>query len=746
MIKTTLRSVPLLALALCASAPAQQYYHPAPGWLAEVDCSDSKALLQALRGTRAARLLESEDLKPLVAKASARFRERQQRIDQLRELVKASGAEPASDYELGQEFGTAVRDKLLDSDVRNVHLWWWMSADKKEPSLVVSLATGAAEGKLLRELWQKAAKAICDKQHAARVSDPPELGGHKFEVLRPADAEEVMVWFWSHDDLHVFGVGKQVLPGSLATEPPAVPAGIARVLDQKQGVAMNIALDKALAMARPDAPGLEIWSALGLDGISALTFGLAIDGEHFRESWFAEMAKGPKGLLASWLDARAPLPAHPQVADAMLQVGFSLDLNRFDHALTDVEKALAKGEKAPKQDAFRKLVPELAKALTGGISFQVSGPGKGSVVPRLSLSAGIADHVALDALLMRARKELEGIEFDDRETEGVKWTSVKIPNNPGTMVPTFAVLGDVFVLAESPATIKAMIRAVQDKAPSAMPTEGAPAVAASGEVRPGLDVRYDVGAIWRVLQKHYLPIVQLFAGQGMMQSGIRGEPLLEQGDLPEAAVIAPHLGLGRGGLAVIDGGVLMTSASSLGDPSWAALASIMLPMLPSILGMSLDAEAGQLQGRIGEARLKKVHQALATWRASFGGGKSLPRSLGELWSRGLLDGDDALLVPGASEPQKFEYEDADGAVKKVASSFRYVPDGKLKVAKAKLRRHVDSPFADWPAADDEAKGEEVVVVLYEHKEHPRGQRMLMTADGTVYQVPEQVAAELLGGK
>jgi hypothetical protein len=314
------------------------------------------------------------------------------------------------------------------------------------------------------------------------------------------------------------------------------------------------------------------------------------------------------------------------------------------------------------------------------------------------------------------------------------------------------VLGDSFVLAESPATIKAMIKAVQEKAAVAMPTDGAPAVAAASEVRPALDVRFDTGAIWRVLQKHYLSIVQLGIGQMMMSTGMHGEPLLDTGDLPEASVIAPHLGLGRGGLAVDkDGGILLTCAGSLGDPLTAAFAAIMVPILPQGFGLGLDAEAGQLQGRIGEARLKKVHQALGTWKASFGGGKSLPRNLGELFARGLLDGDEALVVPGATETLKIEYEDADGAVKKVASSFRYVPDGKLKTTKQKLLQF--GSFSGPPIVYEVVReengalvGEELIIVLYEHKEHPRGQRLVMTADGAVHQIREQAAAELLGGK
>ena len=92
-------------------------------------------------------------------------------------------------------------------------------------------------------------------------------------------------------------------------------------------------------------------------------------------------------------------------------------------------------------------------------------------------------------------------------------------------------------------------------------------------------------------------------------------------------------------------------------------------------------------------------------------------------------------MPGATEPLEAGVQDADGAVKKVASSFRYVPDGKLKTTKQKLLQFVSfhgAPPLVYEVVRDEnggLVGEEIAIVLYEHKEHPRGQRLLMLADG-----------------
>lgn len=741
--KTTL--VPFLALALLPALSAQQHYHPAPGHLAGLYVSDSRAQLEAMTGSLVGRLLESKELKPLVDKAKAAHDAREKRVHELMDLLKASGGE----MDLEDELNTAMRGVTPGSDIRNLRIWLWVSESDKEPTFVASLSAGAEEGKMLKSLWQVLNKTVRqDKIYAAAV-DAPELSGQKIELLRCQESGHGLprnVWYWNQGEQHVIGVGDQLLPGSFGKEPAPVAGGITRLMGKGQGLALNVAWDRVMALAGKEMNRAAMM-ALGLDGITALTFAMTVDGDHFRESLLAEMPKGPKGLLAAWTDAKAALPPHPQLPDGMLQIGMALDLTLFSAAIDAAEMAMKAEGKAGSPKVVRQLIPELQKALTGGLSFQVSAPARGSWVPRLTLVAGIADRAALDKLLEQARTALQGIDFDEHETAGVKWTSVKIPNSPSAMVPTFAILGDTFMLAESPATLKLLIKASQEGAATAMSTEGAPPVSPLGEPRPGLDVRYDVGTTWRALQVSYQSTVQLMINQ---QMGARGTPLLDAGELPEASVIAPHLGRGRGGLAVLENGIVLSTASSLGDPLLAALAAIVVPMMPALMGLQLDTLTGELQGKVGQARLKKIHQALATWRASFGGGKSLPKNLGDLFQRGLLDDEQSLLVPDAKETLKVEYEDAEGQIRKVSSSFRYVADGKLKVSKAKLAgfgAFSGQPFVFTPFDDEkEQKGEEVAIILYEHKEHPRGQRLLMTEDGKVHEIPEHAAADVLGGK
>jgi len=400
--KSTLRFVPLLAFTcLCAPLVAQQYYHPAPGWIAELHSSDSKVMAKALAGTAVGRLSQSPEIAPVVAKFLANFHEREQRIDKLKAVSKAAGVE----QEPFEELSATLRDKGYDSDMRDLRVWMWVQEKSEVPTVVVSVRSGAEESKLLRNLWQTATKALCGKKILVAANGAPELAGQKSELFKHEGDSPFQVWFWSHDDQHVFGIGEQLLPGSFAKEPAPLPTGMTRLLGERPGVALTVAMDRALALGtKDDERSRKITAALGFDGITSLTMGLVVDGDHVRESLFAEMPKGPKGLLAAWVEAKAPLPAHPQVPDGLLQVGLSLDPAR----ITAVINGIAAAAGIEPDANVRKVVSELQKALTGGLSFQVSGP-RGSMVPRLSLAAGIADRSALEALLARAHTDLNGV-------------------------------------------------------------------------------------------------------------------------------------------------------------------------------------------------------------------------------------------------------------------------------------------------------------------------------------------------
>lgn len=748
--------LPLLALAL----PAQQHFQPAPGHLLSVRISDFATLNAAAEQTVIARILALPEVAPAIAKATERYQVLERAIEQLGKLAEDSGAP----VDMADRVMAMTR-KLESGDVRDLRLWLWVS-DDGNPTMVLTATSGSDEAKVLADMWTTARKQLVDHEGYVLAATPPELGGSAVELLQPRNARgepEASLWYWHQDGRHVLGAGDHRLLGTLGNEAPARTRGDTLLLGEHGGIVATLDLPAVLAQVQketrrrrtPEVVEAErkMWAALGITGIRSLSLAITMDAGWIRESLHVEMPEAPTGLLAAWTGAKAALPAHPQVEDPMLQAGFALDLGRFEASLTELER-LAEPARSPadqEPSALRKLVPDVVKALTGGASLQVSAPARGSLVPRLSLALGIADRATLDALLARARTELQGITFDDRETQGVPWTSVKIPNSPSAMVPTFAVLDDVLVLTESPATLRAMIKARADGGATAMSTAGAPPATPVGEPAPALDLRYDVGAMWRVLQDRYLPMVQLMMNQAMMMGGVGGEPLLETGELPDGAAIAPHLGLGRGGLSVADGGLVLSTASALGDPLLAAMTSVMAPMVPTMVGLGMETGRRTLQGQIGEARLKQVHQAIATWRTTFGGGKNLPRDLGELFARGLLADDDGLLVPGDEKPLTIEIEDEDGDIRKLRSSFRYVADGRLKTTKGALRRHrvfeaSGNPFLFEVFESRDDKPEEVVILLYEANEHPRRQRLLLTADGEVHRIGEDGAGEILGGR
>ncbi len=745
-----------LAASLALGLPAQEF-QPAPGALLTARSSDVQVLWQAFAQSRFGQLLETPAIKPAVDKGKANYEKRDQVLVSLLELAQQLGASDLSDKLL---FRTRA---LQDGEVRDLRFWLYPPADDAEnddPTFLMSLRCGDKESKILAEVWEQATEDLLKEENGyRRADDGPDLGGSKAAIVRLTDDHygPEAVWHWHKDGLHVLGIGDPAHAGKVGAEAPARTAGdvllagdrpaITATLDMKQVVALLQRQMRENGEESDIARSVKIDQAVGIADVASFTLAITVDDGRFRESLHIETPRPAKGFFGAFLDAEAPMPPHPQVEAGMLQVGMAVDLERFAETMAAFRTASARDGEPEAATEAEKLLPDLHQALTGGVSLQISAPSRGSMVPRMSVALGIKDQAALDALLERARKEITGVTFDDRETDGTKWTSIKIPNSPSALVPTFAVVDSVLLLTESPATLRAMLKArTAEGARTAMATDGAPAPTAMGQHLPSLDLRYDLGTIWRTLHERYLPLVQLGIGQAL--GG--GEPILDAGDMPTIDDVVPHLGLGRGGVAAVENGYVLSAASDLGDPFVAATVAIYVPLIPAIMGMSLDTATHDAQGRIGKARLEKVHKALMTWRAGFGGGKGLPRELGELFARGLLDDPDALLIPGDENPGSIEYEDADGEIVKVKSSFRYVPDGKLKTTRDLLRQHMDwsagMPFTFHFDHDGEEKKDEVTVVLYEPKEHRRKQRLILLDDGKIHVITEDGAGEVLGGR
>lgn len=743
------------AACLIARAPAQEKcYVPADGHVVAVRFTDLQALVEAVEKTRFAQLLQEPELREALDLAIGRYEERDAVVGRLLETVEREKA--------GVRLDDALRHlRGLEDGLREVRAWLWID-DDGEPTMVFSATADDAAGEELRQAWRRASAHAVDSGDYRTHGDPPVLDGRPAAAIAAVEEDDVdgpaHVWYWHDGSRHLVGFGTAVHAGAFrAGEPPA--DGTEDRLGGGSGVVVHLALlrilEKAMAESEPEERelGQKRREAFGFAEVTGLTLALSVEGEHLRESLWLELAGEPTGLLGAWTAATAPLPAHPQVEDAMLQMGLAFDMQRLPAAVEAIAAVMADG--APEagaeeaEDPLREWLPDLGKALTGGVSLQVSAPAPGSFVPRLSLSLGIADRAALDGLLARAREELHGLGFDDRETDGMAWTSVKIPNSPSALVPSFAVLGDTLLLAESPATLRATLKA-KDGAATAMPTDGAPQATPGGGPLPALDVRYDLGAIWSVLQDRYLPMARLGFAQMQMSGEVTTTPLLTASEMPDLEELAGRLGRGRGGLGRTERGIVLSAASPLGDPLMAAMLAVYVPLLPQIFGLAVDTATREIQGRIGAARLAKVQQALATYRASFGAGKQLPRELGELFQRGLLEGEEALLVPGDERPLAVEFEDDDGEVHTVRSSFRYAPEGRIKTTRGALMRHrardgEGLPFVFEMFGEHRGKdGDEVTILLYEHREHPRGERLVLTADGQVHRLSRDGAKEILG--
>jgi hypothetical protein len=755
-----LRSHSLVALALglallpVPAAAQAVHYHPAEGAIMSHRVSDAPTWQAAWQQSRLCGLCQLPELAAAIELATGRAEARVAVLTELYEMLAAIGG-PADDDEILAEL------RPLE-DVRWQDLRCWVYAAKDDGSVVIAL----------RAIGEDAAKVsgVLDKIVARLVdggtfvsSDGPELGGQKSKQLlrkvggeQPAqanDPDSPQLWYWHKDGLYVVGIGENPPLGTLGAEPAPRHAMDVALLGDNAGGFMTFDVARAIELAAEDSDPAQRrrtqvrMAAVGVDVVRSLSFAMGFDGKDVRESLFVETAGEPGGLLGAWLGATAALPAHPQVDDALLQVGFALDLSRLGAAMKAMREAAAdEGDEPAEPDEFEQMIPELQKALSGGISLQVSGPAVGSMVPRMSLALGVADRQALEALIGRARTKFPELGFEQRDTDGVSWTCVKIPNSPSAFVPSFAFLGDAFVLAESPATLRAMIRG-RDGAP-AMPVEGAPCATPLGDPLPALEVRYDGAAIWRVMQERYLPAVKLLLAQARLSGGPDFTPLLDAREMPDLEPFGAGLGLGRGGLSRAEGGYVWSAAGSFGDPLSTAMMTTVVPLSPTLIGMALDAATGEVQGNIGAARLKKVHEALGTFRTSFGNGSTLPKELGELFARGLLDDENALLVPGDADPTAVEYEDLDGEIQEVKSSFRYSPEGKLLVSRADLRRYASggagATFAFRLFEDDDKPSAQVALLLFEQRAHKRGNRLVLDAEGKVHSLGEDGAKKLLG--
>ncbi|MBK8978735.1 MAG: hypothetical protein IPM29_22785 [Planctomycetes bacterium] len=737
-----------------APARAGVVFGPQPGWMLCIDASGD--LETAFFATALGKLVEDPAIKPTVDALTAEIERRQAHIEELQKLVDAlpdAGTDEADD----------VMRELLDiveklADVRptyNAQIYVYPPKDAEEeiPSVIAFAEPAEADA----ETWD----GVCDqllawakKQRSVTGTQEVEIaGGNTMQMFRldeDRDAPFGCAVMARTGRQVIFGFGDEDRIGTLEKgTPESLQMARRRVLgDGGAGFLLHVDVAALLETARKGAGDAdefpeEILRRLGLLDVKTLTYGAAMVGEHIHETVQIGVPGGPEGLLAALGDPSIQQPTVPLPGPALMHMSGGIDMRRLWDTMIAVRK-VDEPDFDPDADAADSPIKpqDVFAAFTGGAAFGISAglPGGFPPIPRLAMALGIADSAAFDKLEAAFREAMTGIEFGSGEHKGIEWTSVQVPNSPVPFVFTYAVHDGVLYVGSDPRVLKNVLDGLLDgtAGSTGIDLDGAPLAFLSGAETGGMRVEFDPRAIYTMIGDDYMPVIQLGINNmlGGPFGGAKSEPLIDAGEMPRARDVVRFFGPGLGGMRRNDDGIELAAASSLGGPLTAIVMSLYIPLMPTVVGMILDQEAASLEDELCQARLKQVWAALRSYRTAFGQGKTLPRDLGTLLTRGLIDDESVFVVPGDDEPLVTEYEDEEGEVQQLSTSFRYLADGRLKVSTDDIYSR-DMIVFERPTAD------ELHVVLYEANESSRGSRYVVTDDGTIWQLPESSFRELI---
>jgi hypothetical protein len=372
-----------------------------------------------------------------------------------------------------------------------------------------------------------------------------------------------------------------------------------------------------------------------------------------------ELGGAPHGLLGALVAGDAALPAQPLPAGAMLQLRLAADVPGLLAAL----KALQQTDHLP-IDLDDELAAAIGKACTGGLAIAVGAPAPGGVLPRLWLSFGVRDARVLDDLVAKAIAELPRCQWKRMQLEGADCTSLTLTDLPPAFTPTFCVVDSVLTIADSPASLRALLQSRKAGAPPALDVGDAPLPKGDGEPL-AFELRGDEVAAYRALCFAWLPPFELMATNPLTK------PLLHRGDLPPVDVVARHLGRSRGTLRREGNTFVYRSCGAAGGPLLHAVLAAWSPLLSGVWPIPLLQVADRVATDVARERLLRVGKLLQRWQSEK---KPAPATLAELYAQGQL-ADDALYVPGDDKAEVVTFPGADGAMHRAKCSFRYAPAG-----------------------------------------------------------------------
>ncbi|MBK8098881.1 MAG: hypothetical protein IPK26_17345 [Planctomycetes bacterium] len=644
-----LRAGSLLAAAFLIHAlPAQRvttFVSKLPP-IIRITANDIPALLASLPKTALGRLLAEPDVAEAFATAQRSLHDRHARAD---EILRVASDLKLTDHEA--LIARALR-RLEPNDLARFEVLVVPQNDEQPaPRTVIAVSpTPKSEGRLAREF--AALVADLGKANDIRRADDGKFAGFPTHVFLPPEADEPDFPMPGFEPAGVFAAN---LPGLLlggdGTDPEAYGApGTAKATP----AGLELAIDFTAYLRIFEAFGGGIGGQaerLGVANLRTFSWRVAFAGEQLLDELQIDIDGEPKGIFAGLLTGKAALPAQPLPAGALLQCRLAVDVPALLEALVALSDGLLS---IPDE-----LAKDLTAALDGGLALGVAAPAPGGVLPRLFLSARVADAAALERVLAATRSDGKGVEIRSQAIENQPCTVWKLGDLPPAMQPTVCIRDGTLHLTESPTSMRALLQQLATGA-TAMSVGAAPLPAGPTEPLRNFEIALDAGAAYRAFHDIWLPLWELSPAAG------QDPPLLTRADLPEPEVVADHLPQSRGILRRTPEGWLLQHQGPIGGVMLAAAAITYGPLLST--WVHEDSTSESLTRAIAKNKLDAAFLVLEAWRKEHG---SLPATLAELFAAGKLV-DEALLLPG--DPLAEEVP-VPGRAKPVRSSFRWFPKG-----------------------------------------------------------------------
>lgn len=408
---------------------------------------------------------------------------------------------------------------------------------------------------------------------------------------------------------------------------------------------------------RRDALDRAVAQLLGFAGEVRVACRLRLDGCGFDEML------GYRGRLARLPTSRAlaAAPALPRLAQQLLMVRANVD-PAWLTGLLDAYAAdfLAGVDLQP----YR----ELLTAATGAFSLGFAAPARGGLYPRLALALRVQQGEAVFAGLRRRAESGDWPGLKILDVDGLPTAMLSLPGVPPALRPSLCCRDGVLLLAESPATLRAVRRALGEASDDVFADAGA-------RTCPAPDGATVIGEVWFDAEAIYRTAASIW-GTGALAMALmpdQDNPLwqvpeiLGPHQLPDPRELAATLGRGRGVLYVGDGEAgLRVAAPALGPLLAAGLGTGMV-LVPKFVPMAMQSLLRPMQVEAAVARATRLGAALQSYRAAHVG--QLPAKLTDLVE---------LLPPNDPEPLWAPHDPAplpDGVTAGGRCSFQLAPTG-----------------------------------------------------------------------